>query len=178
MRKFPLAASVLALALTAVAALPFSAVAQTPAANNAGQPPPDVPGDTMPASKAILPDGHAAPAGFTPIAPALNDNLYAELKATGEFTILLPGKLADLMKPANAAELQHLLVYHLIAAKVAPSQVEGHAPGPIKTAGGAPVTFDGTNPVLKINDANVLQAGVVGSNGYIYVVDKVLTPPS
>jgi len=210
MRKFPLAASVLALALTGVAALPRSAVAQTPAANNAGQPPPDVPGDTMPASKAILPDGHAAPAGFTPIAPALNDNLYAELKATGEFTILLkaldaanlasliqthadltllaptdaafdalpPGKLADLMKPANAAELQHLLVYHLIAAKVAPSQVEGHAPGPIKTAGGAPVTFDGTNPVLKINDANVLQAGVVGSNGYIYVVDKVLTPPS
>jgi uncharacterized surface protein with fasciclin (FAS1) repeats len=94
------------------------------------------------------------------------------------FDALPPGKLDDLLKPANAAQLQHLLVYHLIAVSVAPSEVEGHAAGPIKTAAGAPVTFDGTNPVLKINDANVLQAGVAASNGYIYVVDKVLTPPS
>jgi uncharacterized surface protein with fasciclin (FAS1) repeats len=210
MRTFTLLTGALVLSLSCASALPRSAFAQTSPANNAGQPVPNVPGDTMPASKAILPDGHAAPAGFTPIAPSLTQNLYAELKATGEFTILIkaldatnlsgliqthpdltllaptdaafdalpPGKLDDLLKPANAAALQHLLVYHLIAAKVAPSEVEGHAPGPIKTAAGAPVTFDGTNPVLKINDANVLQAGVAGSNGYIYVLDKVLTPPS
>jgi uncharacterized surface protein with fasciclin (FAS1) repeats len=188
----------------------LSAWAQTSPANAAEQPAPTAPGDTMPASKTMLPDSHAAPASFTPIAASLTQNLYAELKATGEFTILIkaldatnlagllqthpdltllaptdaafdalpPGKLDDLLKPANAAALQHLIVYHLIAAKVAPSEVEGHAPGPIKTAAGASVTFDGSNPVLKINDASVLQPGVAGSNGYIYVLDKVLTPPS
>jgi uncharacterized surface protein with fasciclin (FAS1) repeats len=203
MRNFTLLSGALALSLSCALALPKSAAAQTTPANTADQPAPNAPGDAMPADK-------AAPAAFTPIAPAPTENLYAELKGTGEFIILLkaldaanlsgliqthpgltllaptdaafnalpPGKLDDLMKPANAAQLQHLLVYHLIATSVAPSEVEGHAAGPIKTAAGAPVTFDGAKPVLKINDANVLQAGVAGSNGYIYVLDKVLTPPS
>jgi uncharacterized surface protein with fasciclin (FAS1) repeats len=208
MRKVTRLAGALSLGLSF--AVSQIAVAQTPPANSAGQATPDTSGDTMPTGKPTLSQGQAAPAGFTPIAPSPTENLYAELKATGEFTILLkaldaanlsgliqthadltllaptdaafaalaPGKLDDLMKPANAATLQHVLVYHLIAAKVAPSEVEGHAAGPIKTAAGATVTFDGTNPVLKINDTKVLQAGVAGSNGYIYVLDKVLTPPS
>ena len=193
--------------------MPQSAVAQTTPPNTTGAPASNMTGDTTPADKTTQPDASAAPttpAAFTPITPSTSQNLYDELKTSGQFTILLkaldaanlstliqthadltllappdsafnalpPGKLDDLLKPANAAQLQHLLVYHLIAASVAPSKVEGHAAGPIKTAAGPPVTFDGANPVLKINDAKVLQAGVAGSNGYIYVVDKVLTPPS
>jgi uncharacterized surface protein with fasciclin (FAS1) repeats len=210
MRSFILLSGALALSLSCAAALPQSAGAQTAPATTAAQPAPSATGDTMAADKATLPDSRAAPASYTPIAPSPTLNLYAELKGSGEFTILLkaldaanlsgliqthpgltllaptdaafnalpPGKLDDLLKPANAAQLQHLLVYHLIAASVPPSDVVGHAPGPIKTAAGAPVTFDGTTPVLKINDASVLQAGVAASNGYIYVLDKVLTPPS
>jgi uncharacterized surface protein with fasciclin (FAS1) repeats len=83
-----------------------------------------------------------------------------------------------LMDPANAAQLQALLTYHLINAKVTAADVEHHAAGPVPTVANKPVTFDGTGPVLKINDATVLQSGVPAANGTIYVVDKVLSPPA
>jgi uncharacterized surface protein with fasciclin (FAS1) repeats len=36
--------------------------------------------------------------------------------------------------------------------------------------------IDGSGPVLKVNDAVIIQADVRASNGIIQVVDKVLAP--
>lgn len=105
--------------------------------------------------------------GLTLIAPT--DTAFAALPAS---------QVAMLMDPANAAQLQALLTYHLINANVKATDVEHHAAGPVPSVANKPVIFDGTGSVLKINDANVLQSGVPASNGTIYVVDKVLTPPA
>jgi uncharacterized surface protein with fasciclin (FAS1) repeats len=39
------------------------------------------------------------------------------------------------------------------------------------------VSVDGMGATIKVNDANVIQAGAPASNGEIYVIDKVLTAP-
>ncbi len=44
------------------------------------------------------------------------------------------------------------------------------------TVANAPVTVDGSGAGIKVNDANVIQADVMASNGVILVIDKVLTP--
>jgi uncharacterized surface protein with fasciclin (FAS1) repeats len=37
--------------------------------------------------------------------------------------------------------------------------------------------LDGSGPVLKVNDADIIQSDVRASNGIIQVIDKVLVPP-
>jgi uncharacterized surface protein with fasciclin (FAS1) repeats len=109
---------------------------------------------------------------------ASHPNLTLIAPTDAAFAALPASKVAMLMDPANAAQLQALLTYHLINAKVTAADVEHHAAGPVPTVANKPVTFDGSGPILKINDATVLQSGVPASNGTIYVVDKVLTPPA
>ncbi len=94
------------------------------------------------------------------------------------FAALPAGTLDNLMKPDNAGQLQALVAYHLVGAKVAASQVKG-AKGPVGTAIGKPVEIDGsTADHIKVGDAYVLQEEVAAANGVIYPVDKVLTPPA
>jgi uncharacterized surface protein with fasciclin (FAS1) repeats len=143
----------------------------------------------------------------TIITPAAGSNIIAELKSAGQFTTLLKLLDTDgltaviqthpdltLIAPTDAAfaalpagqldsikkdptQLRALLTYHLIAAKVTPGQVKGHAAGKVTTAdNNKEVSIDGSGSPIKINDANVIQSGVPASNGTIYVVDKVLTP--
>jgi uncharacterized surface protein with fasciclin (FAS1) repeats len=143
----------------------------------------------------------------TIITPAAGSNIIAELKSAGQFTTLLKLLDTDgltaviqthpdltLIAPTDAAfaalpagqldsikkdpaQLRALLTYHLIAAKVTPGQVKGHAAGKVMTAdNNKEVSIDGSGSPIKINDANVIQSGVPASNGTIYVVDKVLTP--
>jgi uncharacterized surface protein with fasciclin (FAS1) repeats len=93
------------------------------------------------------------------------------------FAALPAGVLDDLMKPTNAAKLQQVVAYHVLATKVAPDQILGHAATPIPTVINKPVTLDGLGGSIKVNDANVIQAGAPASNGAIYAIDKVLMAP-
>jgi uncharacterized surface protein with fasciclin (FAS1) repeats len=177
------------LAAIAVLAGPAAAFAQTAAA-----PPPAAPMPMTP-----------APMAAAPVIPAAG-NLIETLKASGQFTILLkaldasnltslvagtnpltilaptdaafaalpPGTVDNLMKIENAGQLQSLVVYHLINAAVPPAKVNG-AKGPVTNAAGAPLQFDGTGPTLMIVDAKVVGEGTA-TNGFIYAIDKVLTP--
>ena len=152
--------------------------------------------------------GAPSGAGFTPIRPVPGGDIIATLTASGEFGTLLaalkdtnltnliathpnltlfaptdaafaalpPGQLDMLMK--SPAQLQAILTYHLIAATIRPSDILGHAAGQEPTAAKKPVTVDGSGPTIKVNTASVLQPGVVASNGVIYPIDKVLTPPA
>jgi uncharacterized surface protein with fasciclin (FAS1) repeats len=123
---------------------------------------------------------------FTQVLKALDAaNLSAFLKSPGPFTVFVPtdaafaampaGQLDNLLQPANSAQLQALLAYHLIAADVPPAKIQG-TKGPIATAVGTNVVVDGTSTPIHVNDADVVGQAKV-SNGEIYVIDKVLTPP-
>jgi uncharacterized surface protein with fasciclin (FAS1) repeats len=172
-----------AVAAVFVAAAPLAALAQ---ASNA-----------PPAAGASTPTVQLAPHGdiaetlkasdqFTILGKALDaTNLTGVLKRPGPLTLfaptdaafkaLPPAELDDLLKPENAGRLQALLAYHVINAAVPPSAIQG-AKGPVRTVAGRDVQIDGSGAPIKINGANVEgQASV--SNGSIYVIDQVLTPP-
>jgi uncharacterized surface protein with fasciclin (FAS1) repeats len=79
------------------------------------------------------------------------------------------------MQPANAAQLQALVAYHLINAGVPPAKIQG-TKGPVATAAGPSVVIDGSTTPIHVNDAAVIGQATV-SNGQIYVIDKVLMAP-
>ena len=93
------------------------------------------------------------------------------------FAALPPGQLDTLMK--SPTQLQALLTYHLVATTIKEGEVKGHAAGQVPTADKSkPVTIDGSGPSIKVDDATVLQSAAAASNGEIYPIDKVLTPPA
>jgi uncharacterized surface protein with fasciclin (FAS1) repeats len=160
--------------------------------------------DAAPAPAAAAP----APAGYSPVAPAGDifatlqasgqfttflkaaqaTNLTTLLKNQPNITVLAPtdaafaampaADLQALMQPANVAQLQKLVTYHMINARLTSEQIKGHAATPIPSVAGVPVTLDGTGAAIKANDAQVIQADVMASNGVVYVIDKVLLPPT
>jgi uncharacterized surface protein with fasciclin (FAS1) repeats len=169
-------------------ALAGPALAQTgqPAA---AAPPPPAAAPAAP-SMQLTPSGDIvgtlkASGQFTILLKALDAaNLTGFLQGAGPYTLLAPtdaafnalpaGQLDSLMQPANAAQLQALLAYHLINAGLPPSKVQG-TKGPIPTAAGPDVQIDGSATPFKANDADIIGQATV-SNGNVYVVDKVLMP--
>ena len=118
--------------------------------------------------------------------------LTGTLKQPGKLTLFAPtdeafaalpaGTLDNLMKPENRSQLQHLLLYHVINAPVTGAETVGHAAADIPTVvpGATPpltLHVDGSSGALKINGGDVVQLDVKASNGYVQVIDKVLTPP-
>jgi len=105
---------------------------------------------------------------------------YTLVAPTNEaFRALPPAELAALMRPDAALRLQALLAYHMINAAVPPLQING-GKLMVATIAQHDVVIDATASPARFDDARV-QGQVHVSNGYIYVVDKVLsdqpTPP-
>jgi len=125
---------------------------------------------------------------FTILIQAIDaTNLKGFLKATPNITLfaptddafkaLPPDQLARLMAPENANLLQQLVIYHLVGAPVDSSKIKG-AKGQVPSIEKSPVLLDGSNPVLLINNANIVETDVRAANGGIMqVIDKVLVPP-
>jgi len=174
-------------AVAALALLAGPVVAQTPDAAPAAPPPAGtIPNAQLTPTGDIL-DTLKANGQFSILVKALDGSgLASVMQRPGPFTLLAPtdaafqalppAQLADLMKPENAAQLQALLTYHLINAAVPPTKIEG-TKGPIETVAGREVQVDGSATPVKFNSADVEGAAHV-SNGYIYVMDKVLLQPS
>ena len=98
-------------------------------------------------------------------------NLTVFAPTNAAFAALPPGRLDALM--ADKAALQKLLLHHIINAPVPSTKIKG-ARGPVPSGAGDPVVIDGSGDVLKVDNANIVQADVVASNGTIHVVDAVL----
>ncbi len=177
-----------ALALTA----PLAALAQTTdAAPAASAPAAPAPAMAMPASPNLAAAGDIvatlkANPHFTILVKALAAaNLEGVLAATPDLTLFAPtdeafaavppATIAALLKVDNAPILQKILVYHLIHLSLDPSKIKG-AKGPVTTVEGQAVQVDGSGDVATVNGAKVIQAEVKATNGYIYVIDKVLIP--
>lgn len=104
-------------------------------------------------------------------------NLTVFAPTDAAFAALPPGELDKLMLPENKAQLQKLLTYHIINARLDSSKFEG-AKGPVPTVAGTTVEIDGSGDHVMINNADLVQADVMATNGIVHVIDKVLMPAS
>jgi uncharacterized surface protein with fasciclin (FAS1) repeats len=131
-------------------------------------------------------DTAAAAGSFNTLVAAIEAaGLVETLKGPGPFNVFAPtdeafanlpkGKLNYLMMPENHDELVALLTYHVVPAQVMAADVAGQTSA-VATVNGAELFVDGTNGVM-VNDATVVQADILASNGVIHAIDKVLMPP-
>lgn len=113
--------------------------------------------------------------------------LSAALDLEGPFTVFVPNDAAFAKIPQNvldsiiadSALLNSILVYHVVSgAALAPADLV--MAGSVETAHGAPlaVTQDGETIAINGGEATVLCGGIAVANGYVYVIDSVLQPPS
>lgn len=121
---------------------------------------------------------------FTTLIKALDaTNLTSVLKDNQGLTLFAPtdaafaalpaGELTRLM--ANPAELQGLLVRHLVNTTLESSRVEGTTGG-VQTVGGDELMLDDRGETLMAGSAKVTQADIHATNGIVHVIDKVLVP--
>lgn len=115
--------------------------------------------------------------------------LTSTLKGAGPFTVFAPNDAAaakipedfgqEIIKPENKDKLARLLKYHVINGRaITSSQISGITL-PIKQEmlDGGQITVSRDGNKLKINNATVVLADVMATNGVIHVIDEVLIPP-
>lgn len=117
----------------------------------------------------------------TLLAAVKQAGLVDALKGEGPFTLFAPtdeafakipkSKLQALL--GNKEALTSVLTYHVIPANVSSAQVVNLTSA--KTLQGQSVSIDTTNGV-KVDNANVIMADIVASNGVIHVIDEVIMP--
>lgn len=120
----------------------------------------------------------------TLVAAVTAADLAATLSGPGPFTVLAPtndafaalpeGTLDTLLKSENKDQLASILKLHVISGNVPASAV---TTGTVPALGGdlaAKVEGD----TVTFNDAKVIKADVLASNGIIHVIDKVITAPT
>lgn len=129
-------------------------------------------------------DTAVAAGSFNTLATALTEaGLIDTLKGEGPFTVFAPtdeafakipaDKLAEIL--ADKELLTSILTYHVVAGKVAASEVVKLTSA--TTVQGSDVKVSTENGVM-INNANVIKTDIMTSNGIIHVIDTVLVPGS
>ncbi len=122
---------------------------------------------------------------FTTLVAAVKAaGLVDTLKGTGPFTVFAPndaafaklpkGTVEDLLKPENKAKLTAILTYHVIPGKVMAADIAGKT-AKVKTVQGSEISVDAIKGV-KVDNATVVTADIVTSNGVIHVIDTVVMP--
>ena len=122
---------------------------------------------------------------FTTLAAALEAaGLIDALKGDGPFTVFAPtddafaalpaGTVEMLLMPENKDKLVDILTYHVLAGQVMAADIAGKVAS-VEMLNGGKATVDAQNGV-KINEANVVAADVMASNGVIHVIDAVIMP--
>jgi len=122
---------------------------------------------------------------FTTLATALKAaGLVETLQGEGPFTVFAPTDEAFAKLPAGTLDallkdkekLTQILTYHVVPGRVTADQVVklDHA----KTVEGADVHIAVKDGSVYVNDAKVVTADVMASNGVIHVVDTVILPPA
>jgi transforming growth factor-beta-induced protein len=110
--------------------------------------------------------------------------LVDTLKGPGPFTVFAPtdeafaklpaGTLENLLKPENKATLQKILTYHVVAGKYMAADVSSMTSAP--TVEGQHVSIKAMNGSVMVDNAHVIKADIVTSNGVIHVIDSVILP--
>jgi uncharacterized surface protein with fasciclin (FAS1) repeats len=114
-------------------------------------------------------------------------SLTAALDGEGPFTVFVPNNAAFEKIPQNVIDsiladsdlLNSILTYHIVSGEaVAPADLV--AAGSIETANGALLEITQEGDTISINggEATVVCGGIPVANGYLYIIDSVLQPPS
>jgi uncharacterized surface protein with fasciclin (FAS1) repeats len=122
-----------------------------------------------------------AAGSFKTLATALQAaGLVDTLKGKGPFTVFAPTDAAFAKIPKadldallkDKAKLTAVLTYHVVPGAVMAKDVKA---GNVKTVQGGMLTI-GTTGGVTVNNAKVVQADIVASNGVIHVIDTVVLP--
>ena len=111
--------------------------------------------------------------------------LVDTLKGPGPFTVFAPtdaafaklpaGTVEMLLKPENKAKLVAILTYHVVPGAVTAKDIAGKV-REVKTVEGDVLVVDATGGTVKVDNASVVTADVMASNGVIHVIDTVVMP--
>jgi transforming growth factor-beta-induced protein len=131
--------------------------------------------------KNIVETASSAGSFNTLLAAAKAAGLVETLSGDGPFTVFAPTDDAFAKLPAGTVEsllkdkekLAAILTYHVVSGKVMAGDVAGMKSA--KTVQGQSLRIDASAGVM-VNQARVIAADVVTSNGVIHVIDEVLLP--
>ena len=108
--------------------------------------------------------------------------LTADLQSAGPFTVFAPNNEAlKAVKPAtmedlakNPAKLKNLLTYHVVPSLALSKDVKN---GNVKALNGDSLALSKAGDFVIVENAAVVQADLLATNGVIHIVDAVMTPP-
>lgn len=110
--------------------------------------------------------------------------LVDTLKGPGPFTVFAPtdeafaklpaGTVDNLLKPENHDKLVAILTYHVVSGKVMANDVMKM--NEAKTVNGKELKIMTMDGKVMVDNATVVKADIVCSNGVIHVIDTVLLP--
>jgi uncharacterized surface protein with fasciclin (FAS1) repeats len=136
------------------------------------------------AKKDIVDTAVSAGSFNTLVAAVQAADLVDTLKGEGPFTVFAPtddafaklpaGTLEDLLKPENKDKLAAILTYHVVPGKVMAKDVMTMKEA--KTVNGESVMISMDANTVMVDNAKVVQADIVCSNGVIHVIDSVILP--
>jgi len=138
-----------------------------------------------PATSKDIVDTAVAAGSFKTLAAALQAaGLVDTLKGPGPFTVfaptddafakLPPGTIEELLVPENKDKLVSILTYHVVAGKVTAAQVMKM--NSAKTVNGHPLAITANGGTVMVNNAKVIKADILCTNGVIHVIDSVIMP--
>ena len=121
----------------------------------------------------------------TVVAAVKAAGLVETLKSAGPFTVFAPnneafaklpaGTVETLLKPENKAKLTSILTYHVVSgAWKAEDLKDGEQM--VKTVQGGEIKITKKDGKVWVNNAEVVTANVISSNGVTHVIDTVLMP--
>lgn len=138
---------------------------------------------TNSAATADIIDTAVGAGSFKTLATALTAaGLVETLKGPGPFTVFAPTDAAFAKLPkgtleallADKAALTKVLTYHVVNGNVLAADVVKLTKA--TTLQGSTVKIKSNKQGVRVNDANVIQADVLATNGVIHVIDTVLIP--
>ena len=109
--------------------------------------------------------------------------LSADLQSAGPFTVFAPNNEAlKAVKPAtmedlakNPAKLKNLLTYHVVPSLALSKDVKNST---VKALNGDSLALSKAGDFVIVENAAVVQADLLATNGVIHIVDAVMTPPA
>lgn len=121
----------------------------------------------------------------TLVAAVQAGGLVETLQGDGPFTVFAPtnaafealpeGVLEMLLKPENKATLVAVLTYHVVAGKVMSTDLKNDMKA--ETVEGSSATITLQYGKAKVDNANIVSADIVASNGVVHVIDAIILPP-
>ena len=136
-------------------------------------------------SQADIVDTAVAAGSFTTLVTAVKAaGLVETLKGPGPYTVFAPTDEAFAKIPqatleallADKEALAKVLTYHVVPGKVTSSDLVDSRVLRAQTVQGQSLNIDARSGV-RVNDANVVKADIMASNGIVHVIDTVLMPP-